>query len=404
MMTNNNSKKNIIVIDDDDMVNEVLSFILEEEYDVSTFFTAEDALQNGHISNADAIITDVNLPGMDGIDLLQQVYQVDPDIPVIVITAYNDIDVAISALKNGAFDFILKPFKNDQIILSVRKAIERHELLRQNIQLMDELKSKNRELELLNKKIQRRNLEIENELDIAGNLQQCLFPVVFPDLENFSFELRYQPVEKISGDFFDFLFFDEKRFVLIFADVSGHGVPAALYSAMVKTGISTIGSPDISPAEFMKEINMFLIGSQKTMSYNYATLFYALFDLEKGNIQYCNAGLPSPALIRDDIEMELLETTGPFVGIFESSEYFQKEVSFKEGDSIVLFTDGAFECPDLRDRVMGQKQFIEKIRENRHLDIHQLVAELYEVIHHYCGPDRFVDDVTILGVNYNPGK
>ena len=287
-MTDNQSKGNIIVIDDDDMVNEVLSFILEEEYDVCTFFTAEDALKKGNISNADAIITDVNLPGMNGIDFLQQVYQVDQNIPVIVITAYNDIDVAISALKNGAFDFILKPFKNDQIILSVRKAIERHELLRENIKLMDELKSKNRELERLNKKIQRRNLEIENELDIAGNLQQCLFPVVFPDLDNFSFELRYQPVEKISGDFFDFLFFDENRFALIFADVSGHGVPAALYSAMVKTGISTIGNPGISPAEFMQEINLFLIGSQKTMSYNYATLFYALFDFYYGSIQYSN--------------------------------------------------------------------------------------------------------------------
>lgn len=394
-------KGNIIVIDDDDMVNEVLSFILKEEYDVLTFFNAEDALNNGQISMADAIITDVNLPGMNGIDFLRQVYQVDSNIPVIVITAYNDIDIAISALKNGAFDFILKPFKNDQILLSVQKAIERHDLLRENIKLMNELKSKNRELELLNRKIQQRNVEIENELDIAGNLQQCLFPVEFPDMDDFTFELRYQPVEKISGDFFDFLFFDKNHFALIFADVSGHGVPAALYSAMVKTGISTIGSPETSPAEFMMQLNLFLIGSQKTMSYNYATVFYALFDLEKGTIQYCNAGLPSPAHIREKQEMQLLETTGPFVGIFETSEYFQKEVQIQRGDSILFFTDGAFECPDRRDRVMGQQQFTDKIREYSHLNIHDLVTTMYDVIQQYCGPDRFVDDVTILGVHYN---
>ena len=120
-MTGDVKKGNIIVIDDDDMVNEVLSFILKEEYDVLTFFNAEDALNNGQISTADAIITDVNLPGMNGIDFLRQVYQVDSNIPVIVITAYNDIDIAI--FQNSKESYLPLALKYRRLTRSVSKQI-----------------------------------------------------------------------------------------------------------------------------------------------------------------------------------------------------------------------------------------------------------------------------------------
>lgn len=392
----------LIIIDDDAMVNEVLTYILGDAYDVKSYFSAEEALTKASLSDVDVIITDVNLPGMSGIEFLGRIQAVDPNIPVIVITALNDIDVAISALKNGAFDFILKPFNNDQIMISVRKATDRRRLLIENINLMEELRAKNKELGILNNSIQARNIEIENELYIASNLQQCLFPIVFPEIGGFAFALKYKPVEKVSGDFFDFLIFDEKHFSFIFADVSGHGVPAALYSAMVKTAISSLGrrSPVPSPAEFIQEMNTFLIESQKKMSYNYATIFYGHFDLQKETLSFCNAGIPAPVIIRGAEEFILLESNGPFVGIFETSSYTQDEVDLKKGDRLVFYTDGAFECTDSGDKILGQNRFLEIVKGMRTAAMPVIIDDIFTGVEKYCGPDHFIDDITILGMLY----
>ncbi len=255
-------KANVVVIDDDKLVNDLICRILRKEYRARGYESAEDALRSENLAAVDVLIADVNLPGMDGIEFLDRVQLVDSGIPVILITGYGDIDIAISALKSGATDFILKPFKNEQISISVERALEARRLVLENRALLEELRQKNQELEALNEEIRTRNIEIEKELDIAANLQRCLFPAALPDLDRFELALKFRPVEKVSGDFFDFIPYGENLFAFVFADVSGHGVPAALYSAMVKTAISSVKTSSPVPSEFMGEVNRFLIGSR----------------------------------------------------------------------------------------------------------------------------------------------
>jgi serine phosphatase RsbU (regulator of sigma subunit) len=393
-------KKNILIIDDDDIVSRFLSLILRDNYTVNNYTNAEDAIRNETLYGSDLIITDVNLPGISGIELLGKIREIDPCIPVVVITGINDIDIAISALKNGAFDFILKPFKNDQILLSIEKGLERRRLLLENISLMNELKNKNSQLEILNERIQSRNYEIERELDIASNLQQCLFPIVFPEVRDFKFDLRYKPVEKISGDFFDFIIYDEENFSFFFGDVSGHGVPAALYSAMVKSGISSLSGKKLSPAKFIKEMNRFLICSQSKMSYNYATIFYGIFNLTKGLLTYCNGGIPPPVIIRRDHTIIQLKSTGPFVGIFNSSRFDEETINIERGDRYIFYTDGAFECTDNNEVILGQSTFLEIIKKIKKNNIQDIVRDLFDKIEDYCVPSGYTDDLTILGMDY----
>jgi len=390
----------IVIIDDDDMINEVLTYILEEVYEVRSYLNAEDAIHGEELGNFDVVITDVNLPGMNGIEFLERVQVQDENIPVIVITGFNDIDVAISALKKGAFDFILKPFKNDQILLSVKKAMERRQLLLENITLLRELREKNSELETLNRRIQARNFEIENELEIASNLQQCLFPLVVPEIEGLRTSLHFKPVEKITGDIFEFIVYDETRFSLIFADVSGHGVPAALYSAMVKTAIGLFVNENIAISESMAEMNSFLINSQKKLSYNYVTMFHGFFDLGNEIMTYCNAGIPAPAVVRKDGDVDFLEPNGPFVGIFEDSEYEAKSTSFRKGDALILYTDGAFECSDAGEKILGHSKFMANLRDLRNRPMEEIASVLFSEVERHCGSERYVDDVTILGMYY----
>jgi serine phosphatase RsbU (regulator of sigma subunit) len=390
----------IAVIDDDKSVNFLISRILEDDYRVSSYLSAEDALNRLDLNRVDVVITDVNLPGMDGLELLRHVQEKDDNIPVILITGYTDIDTAISALKCGAFDFILKPFNNDQILISVQKALESRRLVMENRNLLQELTQKNSELEKLNMQIQTRNIEIENELDMASNLQKCIFPVAYPDIRNFDFSVKFKPVEKISGDFFDFIVYDESHFSFILADVSGHGLPAALYSAMVKMAMTSVQKQSPSPSVFIDEVNRFLINSQKKMSYNYVTLFYGLFDLNEQVLHYCNAGIPAPVILKARGDLILLEPNGPFVGIFDTSNYVDAQVSLAAGDKILFYTDGVFECTNKDDKIMGQKILLDLIKGLQMKRMADIVASLFGEVELFCGENRYNDDITLVGMDY----
>ncbi len=180
------ARANVVVIDDDKLVSDLICRILKKEYSARGYASAEEALRSENLGAVDVIIADVNLPGMDGIEFLDRVQLVDSGIPVILITGYGDIDIAISALQSGATDFILKPFKNEQISISVERALEARRLVLENRALLEELRKKNQELETLNEEMNARNVEIEKELDIAANLQRCLFPAALPEIDRLS--------------------------------------------------------------------------------------------------------------------------------------------------------------------------------------------------------------------------
>ncbi len=394
------ARANVVVIDDDKLVSDLICRILKKEYSARGYASAEEALRSENLGAVDVIIADVNLPGMDGIQFLDRVQLVDSGIPVILITGYGDIDIAISALQSGATDFILKPFKNEQISISVERALEARRLVLENRALLEELRKKNQELETLNEEMNARNVEIEKELDIAANLQRCLFPAALPEIDRFDLALKFRPVEKVSGDFFDFIFYDRDLFAFVFADVSGHGVPAALYSAMVKTAISSVRTSGPVPSEFMGEVNSFLIGSQKRMSYNYVTIFYGLFDLAAETLTYCNAGIPSPAVMRADGSYQFLDPNSPFVGIFENSVYRNESVKIVPGDRLIFYTDGVFELTGSNDRIMGQGVFLELLKSLGNLDIHELVEKIFERVMEFSGTQRPGDDITLIGMSY----
>lgn len=399
-MTAIEARPRVVVIDDDEMVSEVLTMALEENFTVTSYRSAEDALASENIPEVDAIITDIHLPGMNGMEFLERVRSMAPAVSVIMITGYSDIDIAVSAMKKGAFDFILKPFKNDQIVITAEKAVEKKRLIRENLNLLSELRDKNRELEALNREVRARNAAIENELEIAHTLQRCLFPLALPSIAGVTFTQKCAPVEKISGDFFDIIVFDDTRFGLVFADVSGHGVPAALYAAMLKSAMDAGIADGVSPEQAVAVMNRFMIDAQKKMSYNYATVFYGVFDIGSGELAYCNAGMPSPVRIRDGAT-SLLEPNGPFVGIFRESTYGLGRIDFRRGDGFLFYSDGIFECVDGNDVLFGHAKLLDMVRGLAGNRLDALVSAMYGRVEEYCGSGGFLDDVSLLGVKFD---
>jgi sigma-B regulation protein RsbU (phosphoserine phosphatase) len=388
----------IAVVDDDEMVRGVIASVLESRFEVVTYEKAETFLASPLFSSFSAVITDVSLPGLSGIDMMNEVHARDESVPVIVITGFGDVDTAISALKSGAFDFIIKPFNVEQVLASAGKAVERSHLHRENARLVSELKEKNVQLQHLYTQINERNIQMERDLDIAGNLQECLFPAVVPSIDGVDFSLRMKPADKISGDFFDVTMIGERKFRVIFSDVSGHGVPAALYSAMIKSAITSLEGGNLSPSESLSEINRYLIHSQKRMSFSYATIFIAFINLETKTMVYSNAGIPAPVVLRDGEDRRVLEANGPFVGIFENAVYLDESVSLISKDRFLLFTDGVFESVGDRDADFGYNRLLDFIGACRGGTLENMVEMMYQRAID-PGNRSLRDDLTVLGMS-----
>jgi signal transduction histidine kinase len=140
----------VIVVDDDPYVLESISLLLQESgYSVVACGNAQDALDKFHERGADAVLTDIRMPGLSGIDLLERIHAAAPEIPVILMTAYAELDNAVEAIKKGAFDFIIKPYKTEQLIHSVEKAIEHSRLVQMENDYQRILEDLNRALESL---------------------------------------------------------------------------------------------------------------------------------------------------------------------------------------------------------------------------------------------------------------
>jgi serine phosphatase RsbU (regulator of sigma subunit) len=399
-MQETSRKSKICIIDDDVSMRMILSTLLKKKFTVEIFGNAEEAIEKADIPTFDAFLADVRLPGMSGIDMIKEIRIIDESIPVILMTGMNDFETALLAIREGAFDFLVKPFLMEQVLVSVEKAVERRTLLFENRRLFKELTEKNRQLEELYQQIKIRNFQMERDLDIACDLQENLFPKTFPELERVSFSLAMMPLDKISGDFFDIFPLGGRKFMIILADVCGHGVPAALYSALIKPIVIVHNWAEISPAALVSRINEYLISSQKKMIYSYAAMFCAVFDPDSRSVTFCNAGVPAPILIRGSGEKVRLDSNGTIVGIFSETTYEEASVELNDGDRIILLTDGAFEGlpePATKQGYEEMFQFVESVMNN---PLQLIVDGLFNRLKNERGETVIRDDVTIIGIEF----
>lgn len=393
---NNGKSISLLVIDDDELMLQLLQKILGD-FVVYAFTNAEEALQSDYFDVCEAVIVDVNLPGLTGIEFLEKIRNEQNEIAVILITGINDIDLAVSAVKFGADDMILKPFTPNQLLLSLERVIGNKQLRYENQRLLEELRQKNKRLEELNAISHIRSSKLENDLEMACNLQECLYPKELPVIDGVNIESRSSSVEKISGDFYYFDKLSDKRFALFFADISGHGVTAALFSAMVKAAISSQSLIDSSPSTVIKKMNQFLIKAQIKPSYNYLTLCYLDIDLEKKEVKYANAGLPAPIFIKEDGSLQQLYTNGPFVGIFDVAHYKENSFHFVEGDKLIFFTDGVYENSKDFNVKKGYQSVLNNVNLLKLKPVKTIIEKLYNSME--AKGDK-IDDSTYLGIEF----
>ncbi|HAN09291.1 MAG TPA: hypothetical protein DCP90_01615 [Clostridiales bacterium] len=296
----------------------------------TTFFANNitTAVQKTKVLNPDLIILDIVMPNISGYDICKILKEDNftKYIPILIVTALDAEDIKIRALEVGADDFISRTFDKNTLISKVKSLVRVKKL-------SDELKNKYSEIE-------EKNVLINYQLKMAQKIQQALvkeFNLEFNDMKLYS---KYMPALYIGGDVYDVTVLDENCLGVFIADVSGHGISAALLTSMLKLLFKNHVVRNRLPNEILSRMNHeFLSIFNNSIPNIYATAFYGIIDTKNNIITYSNAGHCPPMLIKGDNAEELAIDSFP-LGIIPTPNYSYKIVDYNKGDLLLLYTDG----------------------------------------------------------------
>jgi phosphoserine phosphatase RsbU/P len=272
-------------------------------------------------------------------------------------------------------------------------------------------KNAEEQLAKYNQELREKNTEMQDDLKMAREIQEAFIPQQYPAFPGrapakesaLRFYSRYLPTATVGGDFFHILQLSDTMAGVFICDVMGHGVRAALVTAIQRALVEELASVAERPDEFLTQINRALISIlRRTRTPMFVSAFYLVADLSSGVLRYANAGHPNPLhLRRDKGVVEFLsngERPGPALGVFEDSVYRMHETTLDVHDFVMLFTDGLFEVEGEGGDYYDQQQLVAAVRRRRKFDAPQLFDELLKEINDFSATKAFIDDVCLVGM------
>ena len=329
----------LLIIDDDDVVRASLAAYLEDSgFSVLQAGNGQQGLQVFDEHQPDLVICDLRMPQMGGLELIRQVSERAPQLPVIVVSGAGVMSDAVEALRLGAADYLIKPLEDLAVLEhSVRRALDRSRLVLENQRYRDKLETANRELEA--------SLHLLQEDQTAGRqVQMNMLPESPWVAGEFAFEHQIIPSLYLSGDFVDYFRVDERRIAFYLADVSGHGASSAFVTVLLKFMTTRLmfdlkrsKMREFKPSEVLSHINRGLINSKLG---KHVTMVGGVIDEESGLLTYAVGGhLPLPVLHTPE-HTRYLEGRGLPVGLFDEATYQDLVVELPPQFSLSLMSDG----------------------------------------------------------------
>ena len=345
------------------------------------FLFAHDGVEAVKVLNKDEdidmVISDINMPQMDGLTLLEQISEINPNIRSIIVSAYGDMKNIRTAMNRGAFDFVTKPLDFGDLRVTIERTLRHMEEWREALSSRDKL------------------VALQNELDVASGIQQSILPTVFPSRNDYQIYASMEPARNVGSDFFDVVRLEGGRVGLAIADVSDKGVPAALFMMSSRTWMkgAAISSPE--PGTVLGEVNALLHEDNETQMF--VTVLYAVYDPETGEFTYASGGHDAPLLVHPDGSSELLPLTGGIaLGIVSDLAYGQISVVLDHGDTLVLYTDGVTEAMNGEGEQFGIER-LRKVFSNRApKDANEAAHKIFEAVNTFADGAAQSDDITCL--------
>lgn len=329
------------------------------------------------------ILSDINMPEMDGLTLLAKLNELrNPALRTVIVSAYGDMENIRTAMNHGAYDFVTKPVDFVDLEKTIEKTIRELELVRNAIQEHDKL------------------LAIQYDLDTARNIQSAILPKKFPPYPGktgFEIFAAMEPAKEVGGDMYDFFLLDENRIGFVIGDVAGKGVPAAIFMAVSRTLIRATALKGISPDECLTYVNNLLCN--ESVSSMFVTVFYGILNFKTGELHYANGGHNPPYVVSEDGTVKEIELTGGIaLGVIDDATYESKKIQLKPGDLIYSFTDGVTEAMNKESVLYSEKRLEDFLKENCKLSATDMIKQSFESVHGYAGEAQQSDDITMLTI------
>lgn len=324
----------------------------------------------------DAVLVDLNytrdtVGGAEGLELVSKIRSIDSLVPVVVMTAWSSVDLAVEAMRRGASDFVQKPWENQELLKKLEQQLSRGHAQRQIERQRDE------------------------ELREAREIQNSLLPRKLPQMAGYEIAAVTQPLRFVGGDYYSVVRIDERQTALCIADVAGKGLPAALLMSSLQAALQPLIGQNLQPAELCHRLNRILC--DLTPVGKFISFFYAVLDSVTHRLTYCNAGHNPPLLVRADRTSTELQAQGAVLGQFPEWIYRQSELRMKSDDKLLLFTDGLVEACDHNEESFGEQNVVRTACENSTCTAEELIGLLMRAASQHCG-ERFQDDASLIVV------
>lgn len=386
----------ILIVDDEPFNVDYLEQELEElnclTYSASN---GQEALEQVRSGDPDLILLDIMMPILDGFEVLTRL-KADPatrHIPVIVISALDNLQSVVRGIQLGAEDYLPKPFEPTLLHARVTSSLEKKRL---------------RDLE------QQYLQSLERELEIGRQIQLGFLPIALPDVDGWEIAAYFKAAREVSGDFYDAFLLPGGELVFLVGDVCGKGVGAALFMTLFRsliraaatTGVfgAESGQPLLTSSDRLRQVITFTnqyVARTHAEASMFATVFAGLVNLQDGTLSYVNGGNEPALLLRQGDEITALWPTGPIVGILPEAEYGVSEITLQPGDLLLAFTDGITDALNVENEAFGR----ERVHQVLHLNPSTpagLLKGLQEQIHQFIGTAHQFDDITLLSIMYHP--
>ena len=332
----------------------------------------------------DIILSDINMPEMDGLTLLTKINEMqNPALKCIMVSAYGDMGNIRQAMNRGAFDFATKPIDLDDLSNTIEKAVEQIKYIKAMQQEHSQLES------------------IKGDLAVAQEIQQAILPRIFPpfpeDANQMDIAASMNAAKDVAGDFYDFFRIDDDHIGFVIADVSGKGIPAAIFMAVSRTLIRATGIRGVKPSECITYINSLL--AEESASNMFVTVFYGIYDIKTGDVTYTNAGHNPPYVAKADGSIVKLPLSKNIIaGFLKDYQFTEEALQLQHGDTLLLYTDGVTAAVDPDYNEYGEERLEALLKNTSQVDCQQLIDAVKADVKVFANGAEQSDDITLLAI------
>ena len=331
----------------------------------------------------DMVLLDIMMPVMNGYQVLEHMHA-DPrlrHVPVVVVSALDEMDSVVRCIEMGAEDYLFKPINSVMMTARVNAALEKKWL---------------RDTE------QAYVAAIRREMELGRQIQSDFLPASLPDIPGWQIDACFDPAYEVAGDFYDAFTLGQDRLCAIIADVSGKGVGAAIFMALIRSLLRAFSDQNqAGPADILDAVartNAYVIRHHQHETCTFATLFFGVLDTTNGALSYVNAGHLPPMLLRANGTCQQLLPTGPLVGVADNIPYRMGATSMQPGDTLVAYTDGVTEAASPTGELFGAER-LQTVLTPVPEDARAALQRVMEAVRVHADGNDFSDDLTILAIH-----